>query len=129
MAERFEQYALRLAERDNVAVARRMVPAGISLNGSISLVAAKEIPAGHKIAVMAIGLDEAVMKYGQVIGYARSRIEPGEHVHTHNVRMRDDADERTHLAHECCVDFRPVNFYPPEMMRTFQGYERANGNV
>ena len=57
MTERFEHYALRLAERDNVAVARRPVPAGISLNGSISLVAAREIPAGHKIAASSLSYD------------------------------------------------------------------------
>src|SRR5882672_9389705 len=114
MAERFEQYALRLAERDNVAVARRAVPAGISLNGSISLVAAKEIPPGHKIAISQIDQGEPIFKYGQLIGYARSRISPGDHVHTHNVRMREDADERTHLEQQCCVDFRPAIYYSPE---------------
>ncbi len=129
MAEQFELYALRLAERDNVAVARRPLPAGIALNGSISLVTSKEIPSGHKIAVSQIDQGEPIFKYGQLIGYARSRISPGDHVHTHNVRMREDADERTHLDHECCVDFRPVDQYPPEKMRTFQGYQRPNGKI
>src|SRR3954471_8731174 len=108
MAERFEHYALRLVERDNVAVARRMVPAGISLNGSVSVICSKEVPAGHKIAVSEIDAGEPVMKYGQLIGYARSRIAPGDHVHSHNLRMREDADQRTQLNHDCCVDFRPV---------------------
>src|SRR5436190_12875423 len=122
MSQRFEDFALRLRDNDNVAVAKRPLAAGMSLNGSISLVTNREIPAGHKIAVSEIGEGEAILKYGQVIGYARKKIAPGEHVHTHNVRMRDDADDRTQLAHECCVDFAPVLRYPPERMRHFQGY-------
>src|SRR3954465_13736109 len=127
MSERFEDFALRLAASDNVAVAKRPpaagpVPkrplaAGRSLNGSISLVTNREIPAGHKIALATIGEGQPILKYGQVIGYARRQISSGEHVHTHNVRMRDDADERTSLVQECCVDFRPVAPYPAEQMR------------
>src|SRR5437867_3242531 len=129
MSDRFEDFALRLRESDNVAVAKRPLAAGLSLNGSISLITNREIPAGHKIAVAEIEEGEAILKYGQVIGYARRRIAPGEHVHTHNVRMREDADERTSLTHECCVDFRPVQHYPAERMRYFQGYQRADGRV
>ena len=54
MSERFEDFALRLRDNDNVAVAKRPLAAGMSLNGSISLVTNREIPAGHKIAVMEI---------------------------------------------------------------------------
>jgi altronate dehydratase len=129
MSERFEEFALRLAESDNVAVARRLLPAGIALNGSVKLVAERDVPAGHKIAVAEISEGDAILKYGQVIGYARKRIAPGEHVHTHNVRMREDADERTRLAHECCVDFRPVESYPAGRMRDFPGYARPDGRV
>src|SRR5215208_6602073 len=129
MSERFDDFALRLCENDNVAVAKRPLAAGLSLNGSISLVTSKEIPAGHKIAVAAIDEGQAIYKYGQVIGYARRRIDAGEHVHTHNVAMHDDADDRTQLAHECCVDFRPSEQYPAQQMRYFQGYQRPDGRI
>src|SRR3954468_204724 len=95
MSERFDDFALRLRENDNVAVAKRPLAAGMSLNGSISLTTSREIPAGHKIALAFISEGEPIYKYGQLIGYARRRIEPGDHVHTHNVRMSDDADDRT----------------------------------
>src|SRR4051795_3472471 len=117
MADRFDDFALRLSQNDNVAVAKRPLAAGLSLNGSISLTTNREIPAGHKIAVALINEGDAIFKYGQVIGYARRRIAPGDHVHTHNVHMRDDADDRTRLAHDCCVDFRPTMQYPSEQMR------------
>src|SRR5678815_5372763 len=129
MSERFEDFALRLVSSDNVAVAKRPLAAGMSLNGSISLITNREIPAGHKIAVMVIDEGQAIVKYGQVIGYARRRLDAGEHVHTHNVAMRDDADDRTRLAHECCVDFRPLEQYAAAQMRYFDGYQRPDGRV
>jgi altronate dehydratase len=127
--KRFEDFALRLRESDNVAVAKRALSAGMALNGSISIVTDREIPAGHKVAVSEIGEGEAILKYGQLIGYARKRIGPGEHVHTHNVRMREDADERTRMGHELCADFREVEKYPAERMRHFPGYARPDGRV
>ena len=36
-----------------------------------------------------IGTGRAVVKYGQVIGYASAPIAAGDHVHTHNVEMRE----------------------------------------
>ena len=129
MPERFEDYALRLSQSDNVAVAKRPLAAGLSLNGSISLITTREIPAGHKIAVAAIDEGEPIYKYGQLIGYARKKILPGEHVHTHNVAMHDDADDRTLLAHECCADYRAVEQYPAQQMRNFQGYARPDGRI
>src|SRR5215212_8233768 len=129
MAELFEAFALRLRETDNVAVARRPLRAGTALNGSLCLTASRDIPAGHKIALAEIETGQPILKYGQLIGYARSKISPGDHVHTHNVAMREDADDRTRLPHVCCADFRPNDFYPPSSMRTFPAYARGDGRV
>ena len=130
--EKFEQFALRLRERDNVAVAKRVIVGGTEfVNGSLRLVAGGEVPLGHKIAVRAIGQGEAIVKYGQVIGYAKRPIAVGEHVHTHNVGMRADADDRTRGGYEkeYCADYRPVQTYPAERVREFAGFARADGKV
>ncbi|WP_373960736.1 SAF domain-containing protein, partial [Paracoccus sp. PAMC 22219] len=42
-------------------------------------------PAGHKIARAAIARGAAVVKYGQIIGYATCDIAAGDHVHSHNL--------------------------------------------
>jgi len=42
------------------------------------------IPYGHKIALTGISKDSDIIKYGEVIGRARSDIKPGGWVHTHN---------------------------------------------
>jgi altronate dehydratase len=87
--------ALVLDPRDNVAVATEALAAGeqIALDGgSVTLVEA--IPMGHKLALGAIAVDGRVRKYGEVIGIAIRAIEPGAHVHVHNVlsaRLPGDA--------------------------------------
>ena len=80
------QYAVRLRPEDNIAVAARPVPAGAELafeGGRVTLPAA--IPMGHKFALQAISEGDAILKYGQVIGFASRPAGPGDHVHTHNV--------------------------------------------
>jgi altronate hydrolase len=130
--EKFDHFALRLRDLDNVAVAKRPIAGGTELlNGTIHLVAGSEVPLGHKIAIRPIEPNEPILKYGQIIGYAKRRIESGEHVHTHNVGMRADADDRMKTGYEAqfCADYKPLQLYPPEKQRTFSGFARDGGKV
>jgi altronate dehydratase len=43
------------------------------------------IPFGHKVALAPIAAGETVIKYGVVIGHAKTGIREGEHVHVHNI--------------------------------------------
>ena len=43
------------------------------------------IPKFHKVAVRIVVKQEAVRKYGEIIGQATQDISPGRHVHDHNV--------------------------------------------
>ena len=123
--EAFDEVCLILHPADNVAVVKRAVRGGTELaNGALSVTADRDIAAGHKIAIAPIGEGAAIRKYGQVIGFAREVIAPGEHVHVHNVVVRDFARE-----YEVGVDARPVDFVPMEARRTFQGYLRPDGRV
>jgi LDH2 family malate/lactate/ureidoglycolate dehydrogenase len=45
----------------------------------------QDIASGHKIAVSMIEKGAPILKYGMPIGFARDRINAGEHVHTHNL--------------------------------------------
>jgi altronate dehydratase small subunit len=70
--------------------------------GAIDLIGARRgrieaqpVPAGHKLALRAIAADEAVVKYGAVIGLATRAIAAGEHVHLHNCRSCLDARSAT----------------------------------
>src|SRR5204862_141878 len=79
---------------------------------------------GHKVAVHAIPDGSSVRKYGQVIGFAKGNIAAGDHVHTHNLEMKDFARD-----YAFCADARPIELYPEEKMRFFQGYARPGGRV
>jgi altronate hydrolase len=118
-----EAVALRLHEADSVAVLKRPLKAGTALAfGSERFALTRDIPQGHKLALVPIGDGQPIRKYGQVIGFAQGAIQPGDHVHTHNVAMKDFGRD-----YAFCADVQPVNYYPTEQVRFFQGYARPGG--
>jgi altronate hydrolase len=76
---------VRLHRDDDVVIARHQLVAGLRLDND--LVVRGLIPAGHKVATRAVAAGAPVRRYGQIIGFATRAIEPGEHVHTHNISM------------------------------------------
>jgi altronate dehydratase small subunit len=84
------EYVL-IHERDNVVTAIRHLDPGRVLHIScgedvIDITLKSRIPFGHKCAIRRIPKGEKVIKYGESIGLASQDIEPGEHVHIHNLR-------------------------------------------
>ncbi|MCC6867682.1 MAG: UxaA family hydrolase [Burkholderiales bacterium] len=78
---------MKLAPRDNVAVALRPLRAGESLVlDGVPLTVDRDIAVGHKVAARPIASDEAIVKYLCPIGVATAPIAAGHHVHTHNVK-------------------------------------------
>jgi len=82
--------ALLLNPKDNVATAVCQLERGQSItvkNGvnSTDIDLMQAIPFGHKLALRDIEPGEKIIKYGEVIGQATTRINKGEHVHVHNV--------------------------------------------
>lgn len=73
---------IRMKPQDNVATALRDVAEGETWEGIQVL---RPVPFGHKIAVRPIARGEHVLKYGEPIGAATVDIQPGEHVHVHNI--------------------------------------------
>lgn len=72
--------------RDNVANALEPLQAGDRIEAcGRSMIVRTPVPLGHKVAIAHIPAGGTVVKYGESIGYACSDIEPGEHVHAHNV--------------------------------------------
>ncbi|MFN3275711.1 MAG: UxaA family hydrolase [Paracoccus sp. (in: a-proteobacteria)] len=84
-------------------------------------------PAGHKIARQAMAEGEAVVKYGQIIGYATQAIAGGEHVHSHNCAFgahdRDYHPGAGLAAAQAALEARRG----PDLI--FQGYHRPGGQV
>jgi len=104
MSNESENLALRLHATDNVAVLKKPLKRGsVIAMGAIHVTAARDVPAGHKIALDSINEGDAIRKYGQVIGFASRPIDPGDHVHTHNVAAKDFGRD-----YEFCTDVHPV---------------------
>ena len=75
-----------ISGRDNVATALRALIAGESIAVADGTLTVRDsVGSGHKIALRHITEGEPVIKYGSPIGHATCDIEPGAHVHTHNV--------------------------------------------
>ena len=108
---------------DDVGVVRRSVQAG-NLVGHGDLTARELIGRGHKVAIRHIPSGAEVKKYGQVIGVATQDIEPGSHVHLHNLAMLPSEHE-----HQFSVDVEEKGMLPEAERRTFMGYDRGFGGA
>jgi len=114
---------IRLHANDNVLIARTDLTLGQHLE-ELGMRARAQVPAGHKIAARAIAQGEQIRKYDTVIGVADRDIAPGDHVHSHNLRLVDFYRDP-----EFCRDVRPVDYVPESERATFMGYVRPDGRV
>ncbi len=110
---------IQIHPKDNVAVALRSVPAGTVFGG---VTAKTDIPQGHKMALTALNCSDQVMKYGFSIGHATSAVQPGDWVHTHNMK--------TNLSGEIEYTYNPKLAFPePKQPDTFMGFRRKDGRA
>lgn len=116
------QVAVQLRPDDNVAITtRHLLPGERVAIGTVTITLDRRIGMGHKIAVAPIRAGDAVRKYGQIIGHASVEIPLGGHVHVHNVSA-----ENFERDYAFCADL-PAPPTPPEVVRTFEGYDRGAG--
>jgi altronate hydrolase len=116
------EFAVHLRPQDNVAVCRRPIPAQTDLSFERTTIrVSSPIRMGHKFAVRPVKEGDAILKYGQIIGFADRAINPGDHVHVHNVKL--GAFERDY-AHASQI---PAPLPPPDEYRTFMGFDRGGG--
>jgi altronate hydrolase len=123
------EVAVLLNKDDDVAVAKQpLVPGTVLrlLDGSEVRVS-QVIPPGHKVALKSIEFDQPVRKYGQIIGYTTQAINPGQHVHTQNLSIREQGSLKLDYAYS--TEYKPVEYVPESERRTFMGFKRADGRV
>jgi len=111
-----------LSKKDNIAVALDVVREGVSTTEGV--VALTTIPKGHKFAVRAIASGEPVIKFGQIIGFAKTAIAPGEWVHEHNIGMGE-----LHHDYHFGQGALPPDILPVAGQASFFGYRRKNGKA
>lgn len=113
--------SVRLHESDKLVVAVDPIMPGSVLYG---VTAKDRVPRGHKMAIAPLAQGEAILKFGQIIGFASKAVEPGEWLHEHNIEMHAFARDY-HFAE----DSRPEEVLPVELRATFQGFRRSSGKV
>ncbi len=125
-----QDVAVHIHPRDDVAIAKANLPPGLRLllspGSPAALTVRQAIPGGHKVALRRIAVGQVVHRYGQVIGVASQSIEPGEHVHVHNLTMHGLEQTYQFGIDERAATPIPV---PADEQRTFLGYPRPDGRV
>jgi altronate hydrolase len=114
---------IRLSPADNVVVARNALRSGTAI-GEEGVTTVDAIDPGHKIATRMIKRGDTVRKYDQIIGIAEADIQPGQHVHTHNLRM-DDFDRD----YQFCQGTKKLDYRSETERATFQGIVRDDGRI
>jgi len=124
---RLSARTLLLNPNDNVAVALSTLDVGAE-TGQGGLRTTKRVPRGHKFTVRPVKAGEAIVKFGQIIGFAKADLPAGEWVHEHNCGIGEEhgALERDYAFSEGVT---PVEFFTGAQQATFQGYKRSNGSV
>ena len=121
---RTEPLTIRMHERDNVAIVANdggLAPGAVLSSG---LTLRDRVPQGHKVALVDLPADVAVLRYGIPIGYAVKDIPAGSWVHERLLRMP--------AARE--LDNLPIaSVKPPAQPAlegyTFEGYRNPDGSV
>ena len=113
---------IRLHSADDVVIARSQLMSGASVE---DVPVKGLIPPGHKVATRATQAGQPVRRYNQIIGFASAAIQPGEHVHTHNLNM---GPEKGNFERDYAIgqDVKPE---APRKHATFMGIKRWDGRV
>ena len=114
---------IRLDSKDNVVVARMVIPAGTVIPNE-NITTASEVPAGYKIATVPIHKGEPILKYNTVIGFAAVDLAPGTMLHDHNIEFHEYQRD-----YAFCRDYQPLEMIPENERATFQGIVREDGRV
>ncbi|MGD8520295.1 MAG: altronate dehydratase family protein [Desulfobacterales bacterium] len=112
---------IRLHDGDNVVVVRVNLSAGAEISEE-SITCLDQIPFGHKIATSAIQAGGAVIKYGQIIGFASGDIKAGEHVHLHNLVLKN-------FDRDYAISADAKDTMPEAQPASFEGIVRSDGRI
>ncbi len=115
---------IRVNDRDNVGIIVHPegVSAGTALPGGI--VAAEKIPQSHKVSLFNFEPGQAIVRYGQVIGYANRPIPAGSWVREDFIEMPAPPPlDQLPLATAVPAPAPPLEGY------TFEGYRNPDGSV
>ena len=125
--ESADRRVLKLHPRDTVAVALTALEAGGTVRiEDAELVIAEDIPVAHKVALRRISPGRQIIKYGSPIGTAKSAVEAGSWVHSHNLASSlEGAGQFRYNPSASTPRGGGSSSGPP----TFLGFKRPDGTV
>jgi len=115
---------IKLHARDNVAIVVNSggLAAGVRFDDGLALV--EHVPQGHKVALADIATGDAVVRYGEIIGYAVKSLPKGSWVTEFLVDLPPPPEmDKLPLASDVPPALPPLEGY------TFEGYRNADGTV
>lgn len=115
---------IRIKPEDNVAIVvnPKGLPEGTELEDGTTLI--EGVPSGHKVALADIGSDEPIVRYGEVIGYAREPLPRGRWIRETLVQLPTPPGlDNLPMATRPAPEAAPLEGY------TFEGYRNADGTV
>lgn len=115
---------IKLHEKDNVAI---IVNTGGLPNGtkfSCGLELTDSVPQGHKVALSDLAQEDAIIRYGEIIGYALKPIGKGSWVRESYVQMPIPPK-----LDELPISNKVPKPLPPLEGYTFEGYRNADGSA
>ena len=115
---------IKVHETDNVAIVANTggLPAGTCFDDGLTLL--ERVPQGHKLALVDLPQDAAIVRYGEIIGYAEKAIPRGSWIEESIVRLpAAPALETLPLATRVPAPLPPLEGY------TFEGYRNPDGTV
>ena len=115
---------IKVHETDNVAIVVNSggLPAGTVFADGLTL--CEHVPQGHKVALVDLAQDAAIIRYGEIIGYAEKSIAQGCWIDESLVRLPEAPPlEILPLATKVPPPLPPLEGY------TFEGYRNPDGTV
>jgi galactarate dehydratase len=115
---------IKVHELDNVAIVANSsgLKSGTRLTDGTLIVS--DVPHGHKVALNEIQEKSAIIRYGEVIGYAVESIRPGSWVKESLVQLPEPPALK-----ELPVATRTPSAFEPLSGHTFEGFRNADGSV
>lgn len=128
-----QNIVIKTNESDNVAIVAN--PTGLKLGAIVlgGVVLNEDIPMGHKVALQTLNEGDAVIRYGQTIGFANKKMEKGSWVNEFNIslpqppRLEDLASQTPEGGDIIKAPFGGLG--ASGVRGHFQGYRNADGSV
>lgn len=128
----FNNIAIRMSDRDNVAVAKNDIKKNtvIKMYGT-TIKAGHVIPKGHRFSLTNIKKGEFALQYGYPFGLSRG-IKKGQIIDSHNIETYKSNGSETPVNETSTEVNYPQNSkrnHNKQHARTFRGYKRSDGRV